>query len=66
MRLQNPNVPDWTVEVTDKEMIKQHLEAGWQEMPTKRRSTKKVESASKTQVTEQNETSDTKAEGDNT
>jgi hypothetical protein len=62
MRLQNPNVPDWTVEVTDKEEIQAHLDAGWLQMPTKRRSAKKVESATKTQVTEQNESSDAKAE----
>lgn len=63
MRLQNPNVPDWTVEVTDKEKIQEHLDAGWLEMPTKRRSAKKVENATKTQVTEQKKPSDT--EGDN-
>jgi hypothetical protein len=56
MRLQNPNVPDWTIEVTDKELIKAHLEAGWQEMATKRKSVKKA-SAPKTQETEHNESS---------
>lgn len=45
MRLQNPNVPDWTVEVTDKESIQAHKDAGWQEMPTKRGTAKKSVSA---------------------
>lgn len=47
MRLVNPNVPDWFKELDDKdkEAIKAHIAAGWQEVPSKRRSTKKVESA---------------------
>lgn len=47
MRLKNPNVLDWFVELDDKdkESIKAHIEAGWQEASNKRSATKKVESA---------------------
>lgn len=62
MKLQNPNVPDWTVEVTDKEEIRSHLAAGWQEMTTKRRATKKVESANAAKAV--NESPSAKTEGD--
>lgn len=43
MRLQNPSLPDWVIELDDKdkEAIKAHIAAGWQELP-KRRTTKKV------------------------
>lgn len=66
MKLQNPNVPDWTVEVTDKEAIAEHLAAGWQEMP-KRKAVRKSANATKPQVTEQTNTTPlVKAEGDQT
>jgi len=45
MRLQNPNVPDWFVELDDKDAIKAHKDAGWQEMPEKRGPVKKAASA---------------------
>lgn len=57
MRLVNPNVPDWTIEVTDKEEIKAHLDAGWQQVTTKRKATKKVADAPKAQETENNDSS---------
>jgi len=61
MRLVNPNVPDWFKELDDKEAIKAHIAAGWLEVPSKRRSTKKVESAKAVKAA--NETSSvTKAE----
>lgn len=63
MKFVNPNVPDWTVEVTDKEAIDSHLAAGWQEMTPKRRATKKVESANAAKAA--NETSSVQTtEGD--
>lgn len=57
MRLVNPNVPDWTVEVTDKEEIKAHLDAGWQQESAKRKPVKKASAPKKTQETEHNESS---------
>lgn len=48
MKLMCPSVPDWFVEVTDKEAIERHLAAGWQEVPKKR------VNAKKTRETEQN------------
>lgn len=63
MRLQNPNVPDWTVEVTDKDAIQAHKNAGWQEMPSKRGTAKKAVSANAAKAA--NETSSVQTtEGD--
>jgi hypothetical protein len=65
MRLQNPNVPDWVVEVDDKDkdVIKAHKDAGWQEMSTKRGTAKKAVSASAAKAAEETSSVQT-TEGD--
>ncbi|MDQ0793559.1 hypothetical protein QFZ58_002047 [Streptomyces sp. B1I3] len=63
MRLVNPNVPDWTVEVTGKEEIQAHLNAGWQEVP-KRSTAKKAVSAKAVKAADETSSVIT-TEGDN-
>lgn len=50
MRLLNPNVPGWFVELDekDKESIQAHLDAGWQKESPKRTSAKTVKAVTET------------------
>lgn len=59
MKFVNPNVPNWFVEVpdSDKKVIQDHLDAGWQKVSPKRTSAKAAKAANET-------SSDDKAEGE--